>query len=79
MFFFSHYVGKTTKKFQKYLDTLGEWAVENDVKINPCKSKAIRFTRARVKIPLGYSICDKKIHEKSSCKYLGIIIRSDLN
>jgi hypothetical protein len=51
---------KRQRKFQKYLDTLGEWAVENEVKINPCKSKAIRFTRARVKIPLGYSICDKK-------------------
>jgi hypothetical protein len=36
---------------QKDLDTLGEWAVENTMKINPGKSKAIRFTRARVKKP----------------------------
>jgi hypothetical protein len=31
------------------LDTLGEWAVENAVKINPGKSKAIRFMRTQVK------------------------------
>jgi hypothetical protein len=41
---------------QKDLDTLGEWAVDNGMKINPDKSKAIRFTRARVKNPLGYSL-----------------------
>jgi hypothetical protein len=34
---------------QKDLDRLGEWAVENAMKINPGKSKAIRCTRARVK------------------------------
>jgi len=34
------------------LDTLGEWAVETGMKINPDKRKAIRFTRARVKDPL---------------------------
>ena len=53
---------------QKDLDTLGEWAVENAMKINPGKSKAIRFTRARVKNPLNYSIGDQKIPEVSSCK-----------
>jgi len=36
----------------------------------PGKSKAIRLTRARVKIPLG----DQNIPEASSCKYLGIIL-----
>jgi len=46
---------------QKDMDTLGKWTVENGMKINPCKSKAIRFTRARVKNPLGYSLCDQKI------------------
>ena len=49
------------------------------MKINPGKSKAIRFTRPRVKNPLGYSFGDQKIPEASSCKYLGIILRSDLN
>ena len=49
------------------------------MKINPSKSKAVRFTRVRVKNPLGYSLCDQKIPGTSSCKYLVIIIRSDLN
>jgi len=38
------------------------------MKINPCKSKAIRFTSARVKNPLGYSLGDQKIPEASRCK-----------
>jgi hypothetical protein len=59
-----------TEKLQKNLDTLGEWAVENGMKINPCKCKAIRFTRAQVENPLGYSLCDQKFLEASSCKYL---------
>jgi len=67
------------EKLQKDLDTLGEWAVENGEKINPGKIKAVRFTRARVKNPLCYSLGDQKISEAISCKYLGIILRSDLN
>jgi len=47
--------------------------------INPGKSKAIRFMKARVKNPLGYSLRDQKIPEVSGCKYLGTILRSDLN
>jgi hypothetical protein len=31
------------------LNTLGEWAVENVMKINPGTSKAVSFARARVK------------------------------
>ena len=49
------------------------------MKINPSKSKAIRFTRARVKDPLNYSLVDTLIPEASSCKYLGIILRSDFS
>jgi hypothetical protein len=49
------------------------------MKINPSKSKAIRFTRARVKDPLNYSLMDTFIPEASSCKYLGIILCSDLS
>ena len=60
-------------KLQKDLDTLGEWAVENGTKINPGKSKAIRFVTARLKNPL----VTKKFPEASSCKYLGMILRSD--
>jgi len=67
------------EKLQKDLDRLGEWAVENEMKINPSKSKAIRFTRARVKDPLNYSLMGTLIPEASSCKYLGIILRSDLS
>jgi len=63
-----------TEKLQKDLDTLGEWAVENGMKINPSKSKTIKFMTAWIKIPLGYSLGDQKIPEVSSCKYLGIIL-----
>jgi len=66
------------EKLQHDLDTLGEWEVENGMKINPSKSKAIRFTKARFKNPLDYSLGDQKIPEASSCKYLGIILRGDL-
>ena len=47
--------------------------------INPSKSKAIRFTRARVMDPLKYSLMGTLIPGASSCKYLGIILRSDLS
>jgi len=43
------------------------------------KSRAIRFTRARVKNPLGYTLGDRKIPEASSCKYLWTVLRSNLN
>ena len=56
-----------------------KWAVENGTIRSPGKSQAIRFTRARVKNPLGYSLGDQTIPEASSCKYLGIILRSHLN
>jgi len=49
------------------------------MKINPSKSKAIRFTRARVKDPPNYSLMGTLISEAGSCKYLGIILRSDLS
>jgi hypothetical protein len=64
---------------QKNVDRLGVWAVENEMKINPSKSKAVRFTGARVKEQLNYSLMDTQIPEASSCKYLGINLRSDLS
>jgi len=67
------------EKLQKDLDRPGEWVVENAMKINPSKSKAIRFTRARVKDPLNYSLMGILIPEASSCKYLGIILRNNLS
>jgi hypothetical protein len=48
---------------QKVLDTLGEWAVENGMKINPGKRKTIRFTRALVKNPVGYSLGFQKFRK----------------
>ena len=58
---------------------MGDWAEENEMKINTNKSKALSFTRARVKDPLNYSLGDQIIPEASCCRYLGIIIRSDLS
>jgi len=40
---------KNIEKLQKDLNRLGEWAVENEMKINPDKSKAVSVTKARVK------------------------------
>jgi len=67
------------ENLQKDLDRMGEWAVENAMKTNPSKSKAIHFTRARVKDPLNYSLMGTLIPEASSCKYLGITLRSDIS
>ena len=61
------------------MDTLGEWAAENGLKIHPSKSKANRFMRAWVKNPLGYSLGEQNIMEANNCKYLGIILPRDLN
>ena len=55
---------------QKNVNRWGEWAGENEMKINPSKSKAVRFTRARVKDPLNYSLMDTLIPGATSCKYL---------
>ena len=66
------------EKLQKGLDRLEEWAAEFAMKVNPSKSKVIRFTRARVEDPVNYSLMDTLIPEATSCKYLGIILRSDL-
>jgi hypothetical protein len=60
------------------MDRLGEWVAENAMKINPCKCKAVRFTKVRVRNPLNYTIGNQLILEASSCKYLGIIFCSDL-
>ena len=67
------------EKLQKDVDIMGEWAVVNSMKINPSRSEAICFTKARVKGPLNYSLMGTLIPEVSSCKYLGIILRSDLS
>jgi hypothetical protein len=67
------------EELQKDMDRLEGWAVENAMKINPSKSKEIRFAGARVKDPLNYSLMGTLIPEASSCKHLGIILRSGLS
>ena len=62
-----------TENLQKVLDRLEEWTVENAMKIIPSKSKAVLFTRSRVKDTLDYSLANTLLPETSSCKYLGII------
>ena len=47
--------------------------------MNKIKSKAVRFTKARVKERLKYYYGDQQIPEESSFQYLGIIRRCDLN
>jgi hypothetical protein len=49
------------------------------MKINPGKSRAVSFTNVRVKERIRYYIRDQLIPEASTFKYLGVIIRSDLN
>jgi hypothetical protein len=45
---------------QRDLDRLGEWAVENAMKINPGEGKAVSFMRTGVKDPLNYFWGDQK-------------------
>jgi hypothetical protein len=56
------------KILQNDLGRLGEWLVENAMKINQSKCKAVRCTKAKVKDPLNYSSMDALIPEASSCK-----------
>jgi len=70
---------KDIENLQQDLNILGEWVVENEMKINPDKSKAVSFTKARVKERTRYYFGEQLIPEASIFKYLGIIIRNDLN
>jgi hypothetical protein len=67
------------ENLQKDLGKVGKWADENEMKINPSKCKALCFARPRVKNPLNYTLGDQLIPKASSCKYLRITLRSDLN
>jgi len=64
---------------QTDLNRLGEWEVENEMEINPDKSKAVSFTKVRIKERTRYYFRVQLIPEISSFKYLGKIIRSDIN
>jgi len=71
---------KYQERKKKYRQIWIDWGIGlKEMKIYPNKSKALSFTRARVKDPLNYSLGDEKIPEASCCKYLGIVIRSDLS
>jgi hypothetical protein len=61
-------------KLQDDLVRIGVWATENRMKINPAKSKPIRFTKARANDSLNYYLMGKEIPQSSNCKYLGIIL-----
>jgi hypothetical protein len=63
---------------QIHLNRLGEWAFENEMIINPTKSKEICFTKA-VTEPQNHSLLEIAIPEMSNCKYLGIVLSSDLS
>jgi len=54
------------EKCQKELDRLWDCAVENVMKINPSKYKAIRLTRACVKNQQIFSLMGTLIQEASS-------------
>ena len=66
-------------ELQTDLNRLGGWKVENEMKVNPGKSKAVSCAKAGVKERISCYFGDQLIPEASSFKYLGIIIRSDLN
>ena len=68
-----------TDKLPTDLNRLGKWAVENEMKMIPGKSKAVSFTKSRVKERIRHYFGDQLIPEASSVKYLGIIIGSDLD
>jgi hypothetical protein len=67
------------ENLQTDLNRLGKWLVEKAIKINPTKSKVVCFTRARVKEPLNDTLGGTVIPEATSCKYLGIILRSEIS
>ena len=54
-------------KLQSDVVRLGEWSVENGMKLNPSKSKAISFPTARTKVPLNYYLMGMLVPEASSC------------
>jgi hypothetical protein len=61
------------------LKRLGERVFENEMIINPAKSKAVCFTKARVTESINYSIGNIIIPEKNICEYLAIILRRDIS
>jgi hypothetical protein len=69
----------TWKIYKTDLNRLGEWALENEMKINPFKTKAVCYTKAPVPESLNYSLGVIEIPKANSCKCLEIILGSDLS
>ena len=57
-------------KLKTDLNRLMEWAVENGMKINPGKIKAVSFTKAGVKEGINYYFGNHLIRETSRFTYL---------
>jgi hypothetical protein len=55
---------KDIENLQKDLNRLGEWAVENEMKINPDKSKSVSLTKARVKKRIKYYFVERLIRKQ---------------
>ena len=53
-------------KLQRVVVRLGEWWVENGMKITPSKSEVISFTRARTKVPLNSYLLDILVPKANS-------------
>jgi len=58
----AHFVGQTYKNnvemLKNGLNILGEWVVENGLKINPGKTNVMRLVRPRVKDSLVFCLGD---------------------
>jgi hypothetical protein len=57
-------------KLQRDLNKLREWALVNEMKINPGKSNSVSFTEATVRERIKYYFGDQLIPEANSFKYL---------
>ena len=58
------------ENLQTDLNRWGEWAVENEMRINPDKCKAVSFIKDRGKELRRYYFGEKLIPEENSFKYL---------
>jgi hypothetical protein len=59
---------KDMEKLQIDLNMVGDWVVENEMIINPAKSKAVCFTRVRVTELLNYyTLREIVIPDASNC------------
>ena len=55
-------------KLQKDLKRSGDWAIENEMKINPEKCKVVSFTKARAKKQIRCYFGDQLMAETSGFK-----------